>query len=393
MKNFSRIFLHLIVYSINIGLAIAGSEQGNRGPLNLTSAWNLAKGDLTFQGNTRFYFNNQTFSTGNNSIDAATFWDRQGGLNINYGLGKHYQIGLSQILYQDNQKGGSGHNFPDDLFLKVKAGSFPAQAGPINFGGAFTVRFPVARHHNILLEPYSAGSVEFGVMGLLSYSKNQVHPEEAFNAHLNLGIIDHNDKGKYFAETDISYVAQRNSLELYGGMAVIYPTTKIDYSVELYGNYNITKPPPAAYSRHSYLYITPGINYNAFYWLSVACGFDIRLSKHQSSKSNLLPEFSTSLLPTYPTWRVNLSLRINLVSKFKGRFDQKEKLELTAQDKKNKEIFHKITEERKQIENAEEELQKIRDERKKMDEILNRLRRALEIKSPQEKTEMEKDKK
>ncbi len=77
----------------------------------------------------------------------------------------------------------------------------------------------------------------------------------------------------------------------------------------------------------------------------------------------------------------------------KGRFDQKENIESNASDEKKKDVYEKITEERKQIENAEEELQKIRDERKKMDEILNRLRRALEIKDPKEKTEKEKDKK
>ncbi len=385
MKNFSRIFLTLLVCSLNFGFAIAGSEQGNRGPLYLSTAWNLPKGDLTFQGNSRFYFNNKTFSAANNSANAVTFWDIQGGLNLNYGLGKHYQIGVSQILYQDNHKGGSGYNFPDDLFLKVKAGSFPAQAGPINFGAALTIRLPLAKHHNILLEPYSAGRVEFGVLGLLSYSKNPLYPEDGLNAHLNLGIIDHNDKGKKFTEEGITYVNQTNSRELYAGMGVIYPMTKFDFSVELYGNYNITKPPPVAYSRHNYLYITPGINYNAFYWLSVACGFDFRLSKQQSSKSYLLPAFTTNVLPTYPTWRINLSLRINLVSKLKGRFEQKEILESTAPETKKKDVTQEIAEERKQIENAEEELQKIRDERKKMDEILNRLRKALEIKDPKEK--------
>lgn len=393
MKKFNRIILIIVVYSTNICFAIAGSEQGNRGPLYLSTAWNLVKGDLIFQGNSRFYFNNKTFTSANNPATAVTFWDIQGGLNLNYGLGQHYQIGISQILYQDNHKTGSGYNFPDDLFLKVKVGSFLEKPGPIKFGAALTTRLPLARYHNIQLEPYSAGRVEFGILGLLSFSQNQLYPDDGLNAHLNLGIIDHNDKGKKFTESNITYVNQANSRELYGGLAAIYPMTKFDFSVELYGNYNITKPPPAAFSRHNYLYITPGINYNAFYWLSVACGFDFRLSKHQSSKSYLLPQFTANVLPTYPTWRINLSVRINFVSKLKGRFDQKENIESNASDEKKKDVYEKITEERKQIENAEEELQKIRDERKKMDEILNRLRKALEIKDPKEKTEKEKDKK
>ena len=393
MKKLSRIALVIVIFSANIMSVYAGTEQGHRGPIYLSTAWNLVKGDLTFQGNSRFYFNNKTFVQGNSPAVAVTFWDVQGGLNLNYGLGKNYQVGLSQILYQDNHKSGNGYNFPDDLFLRVKVGSFPAKPGPLKLGAAITTRLPLAEYHNVQLEPYSAGRIEFGAMGLLSYSRNLVHPEDGLNAHLNLGIIDHNDNGKKFTELNKEYVNQKSSREIYGGLAVIYPMTKFDFSVELYGNYNISKPPPIAYSRHNYLYITPGITYSAFYWLSVACGFDFRLSKHQTSQSYLLPDKTTQLLPTYPTWRVNVSVRVNLVSKLKGRFDQKGDFESITSDENKKDVYEQITDERKQIENAEEELQKIRDERKKMDDILNRLRKALEIKDTKEKSEKEKEKK
>lgn len=393
MKNCIRIVCIIIIFTINTPPIWGGSEQGHRGPIYLSTAWNLAKGDLTFQGNSRFYFNNKTLSHANSPAVAVTFWDIQGGLNLNYGLGKNYQIGFYQILYQDNHKSGSGYNFPDDLFLRAKFGSFPATPGPIKFGVALMTRLPLAKHHNVQLEPYSAGRVEFGLMGLLSFTKNQIYPEDGLNAHLNLGIIDHNDNGKKFTELNSEYINQKNSREIYGGLAVIYPMIKFDFSLELYGNYNISKPPPIAYSRYNYLYITPGITYNALYWLSVACGFDFRLSKHQSSKSYLIPGETANLLPTYPTWRVNFSVKANLVSKLKGRFEQKASVESNSSDVKKQDVYEQISDERKQIENAEEELQKIRDERKKMDEILNRLRKALEIKETKEKSEKEKEKK
>lgn len=384
----------LIIIFSSIG-AYADSEQGNRGPIYLSTAWNLIKGDLTFQGSSRFYFNNKTFTSANNPATAVTFWDVQGGLNLNYGIGKHYQIGLSQILYQDNHKSGKGYNFPDDLFFKLKIGSFPAKTSPVKFGLAVTTRIPLAQYHNIQLEPYSAGKVEFGISGLVSYSKNLIYPEDNFNAHLNLGIIDHNDKGKKFTESNIEYINPSNSREIFGGLALIYPMTKFDFSVELYGNYNISKPPPAAYSRHNYLYVTPGVAYNAFYWLSLACGFDFRLTKNKSSSSQILSSNTANLLPTYPTWRVNFSVRINLVSKIKGRFESKEEFKsiTTEEDKNKKDVYEEIAQERKQIENAEVELEKIREERKKMDEILNRLRKALEIKEKKEKDEKGKGKK
>ncbi len=393
MKKINQILFAVVILLTHILPASGGTDPGNRGPIYLSTAWNLVKGDLTIQGNSRLYFNNKTLTNANNPTIAVTFWDVQGGLNFNYGLGKNYQVGLYQILYQDNHKSGAGYNFPDDLFLRIKIGSFPAKPGPLKFGAVLTTRLPLAEYHNVQLEPYSAGRVEVGAMGLLSYSTNLVHPEDGLNAHLNFGIIDHNDNGKKFTELNKEYVNQDKSREIYGGLAVIYPMTKFDFSVELYGNYNISKPPPIAYSRHNYLYITPGITYNAFYWLSVACGFDWRLSKHQSSQSYLLPCATTHLLPTYPTWRVNFSVKVNLVSKLKGRFEQKKNFNSITSDEKKKDVYEQITEERKQIENAEEELQKIRDERKKMDEILNRLRKALEIKDTKEKKEKEKGKK
>ncbi len=385
MKKFEHIFVIIALINLQFGFAVAASEQGNRGPLYLSTAWNLTKGDLVFQANTRFYFNNKTFGTANDLPNAVTFWDIQGGLNFSYGINEHYQLSIAQILYQDNHKPGKGYNFPDDLFLKFKAASFPKSATPYKLGAVITTRVPLAKYHNVHLEPYSAGRVEFGLLSAASYSKNPLYPEDGFNAHLNLGFIDHNDRGKKFTDTRIPYVNQRNSRELYGGLAAIYPISSFDFSIELYGNYHITKPPQAAFSRHNYFYISPGVSYNSSYWLSVACSFDFRLSPHQSSKSYWLQSFSATLLPTYPTWRVNLSFRMNPVSKWKGRFESKERDQAIKSTPAKKSVIQQISEERKEIENAEEELRRIREERKKMDEILNRLRKALEIKETKEK--------
>jgi len=84
-----------------------------------------------------------------------------------------------------------------------------------------------------------------------------------------------------------------------------------------------------------------------------------------------------------------------LVSKLKGRFASKEEFKsvTTEEGKNKKDVYGEIAQERKQIENAEVELEKIREERKKMDEILNRLRKALEIKDNKEKTGKGKGKK
>lgn len=386
MNYIKRIIISIVLIGLNFVAVFAGSEQGNRGPLYLSTAWNLTKGDFNLHAASRFYFNSKTFNLPEEAIRAVTFWDVQGGMNIFYGIHRNYQIGLSQIIYQDNHKSGKGYNLPDDLFLNVKIGSFPNKPGPFNFGANILTRFPLANHHNVLLEPYSAGRIAFGVMGLASYASNQVFHEDGFNAHINLGIIDHNDNGVKLGESDnITYANPKTTRELYGGMALIMPTTQFDFSLEVYGNYHISKPPPTAYSRHSYVYFSPGVTYKPSYWLSFCAGFDFRLTPNKSSSSDLIRSGLTQILPTYPTWRVNFGMKVNLTSKVQARFEEKISAESPGEDGKKGDVFKNIADERKQIENAEAELEKIRSEREKMDEILKRLRKALEIKETEKK--------
>lgn len=393
MNCLTRACLVALLTGLNFATAFAGSEQGNRGPLYLTTAWNLTKGDFNLHAGSRFYFNNKTYNLPDATTTAVTFWDVQGGMNFYYGIRKNYQIGLSQIIYQDNHKPGKGYNLPDDLFLNIKIGSFPNKPSPFNFGINILTRFPLAEHHNVQLEPYSAGRVSLGVIGLASYSSNQVFPEDGVNAHVNLGIIDHNDNGMKLGESnDIAYANPKTTRELYGGIAFIAPTTQFDFSVELYGNYHISKPPPTAYSRHSYLYLTPGVTYKPLYWLSLCCGFDFRLSPNRSSRSDLIWSGLADMLPTYPTWRVNFNMKVNLTSKIHRRFEEKIPVESAANSSQQKsDVFKNIADERKQIENAEAELEKIRSEREKMDEILKRLRKALEIKDSEKKKDDKKN--
>ncbi|OQX95769.1 hypothetical protein B6I21_03695 [candidate division KSB1 bacterium 4572_119] len=387
-----KIKLYLIFYFI-IFLAfssflIAGSEQGVSGPLYLSSGWTLPKGDFTFHTNSRFYFNNKTFYSSDNSVSAITYWDIHGSLEFYYGFAKHFQAGLSQILYQDNHKGAGGYNFPDDLFLNLKTGGFSAKSGAWNFGGKLMVRIPLADHHNIILEPYSAGQIEAGIFGLASYSSSPNFPESKLNVHLNLGLLDHNDHAVNLNESEtLTDLKKHNSREIIGGAAVIFPTSLFDFSAELYGNYYISKPPATAFSRHNYLYFSPGITYKSFYWLSFAFGFDIRLTPNKSSASSLINSDLPNYLPTYPRWRVNFKMRVNPVSKLKKRFAKEETDTVISTENKEKTVYEKIADEKKHIEKAEVELENIIKQRQKLDEILNRLKKALDVKNSEKNGE------
>jgi len=394
----NKTVIFILIFSSGLAIipvvALGQYEQGISGPFNLNTAWNIPNGDLAIELSSRFYYNNKTFYYSNNTVSAITYWDVQGGIRLMYGLGDRYQLGLTQIFYQDNHKGEGGYNFPDDLFLSVKVKAYSLKNGAWNFGGRFLTRIPVADHHNVILEPYSAGKLEAGVFGLVSYTANPNFPEHGLNFHLNLGLIDHNDHGVNLDESGKSSVLKKhNSRELIGGVAVLMPATKFDFSAEFYGNYFVSKPPPTAFSRHSYVYFSPGITYRAFYWLSFSCGFDVRLTPNKSSSSSYIQNSLPNYLPTYPRWRLNFKMRMNLISRIKARFAEKEQDKGLVTEKKEITVYDRIAEEKKHIEEAEQELEEIIKQRKKMDEILERLKKALEINEKKKKGDKDKNSK
>ena len=371
-----RVIFVVILFLIQAIAAHAGNINGIRGPVYLIPGWNLLKGDLVIHGHSRFYFKNEVHELQDQPTQAVTFWDAQGSFNIFYGIGKYYGIELAQVIYQDNHKGGKGYNLPDDLYLKIKVASLGTQTMPFNFGVQLSSRIPTAKHHNIPFEPYSAGKLEFSIMGLASYSQNLLNPEDTYNLHVNIGYLDHNDAGAEINTTSSS------SKEFIYGAGIVYPVTKFDFSLEVYGNRHLSRPPEAAYSRYNYVYVTPGITYHPYYWLSVVFGFDYRLTAARPNQSAHTISQST---PVFPTWRVNLGVKINLMSKLSNRFDKKEKSLLPGTKTEPQSIYKQIADERKQVEDAERELEKIKNERKKMDDMLKRLRNILEYKEEQKK--------
>ncbi len=363
--------------------------QSTRGPLYLTTAWNPQVGDVTIHFHSRFYHNSKSFYQGSHYVNGVSFWDIQGGFQVNYSLRKHILIGLSQILYQDNHKEGAGYNLPDDMTLHVKAGDFSWKNKDFRFGGKFSLRIPTAKYHNVILEPYASGKWTLGVFALASYSKSQNFPDLSPNFHANLGLIDHNDHGVYWYDDNTSKILHKhNTRELVAAVAAVYPLTNFDFSAELFGNYFITKPPATVFSRHSYLYFSPAVTYNPLYWLSFSVGMDLRLSPNRSSASPAIDSDLPAYLPTYPTWRVNFKLNINLSSRLQNRFVQKKEEEkkqtvvVTADTTKQQpqtqvDVYQQIANEKKHIEKAELELMQLIERRKQMDEILARLKRAL----------------
>ena len=291
-------------------------------------------------------------------------------------------------MYQDNHKGGKGFNLPDDIFLSVKAGSFRVNGSPFVFGGIFEARFPTAKYHNIMFEPYSAGKVSVAFIGLATYSKDPLYPDDNLNIHLNLGYINHNDVGQKLIESDIDTISVNNiTQEFIYGLGVKIPTIDFDFLLELHGSVFIQNPPKnLAYSCENYLYLTPGITFRSTRWLSLSFSTDLRLSADSDESIYGFLSKPTNV-PNYPAWRINLGAKITLLPTSVYKVREKDILIKKAESRR--ELFEQIIKEQRETESAEEELDRIKNERRKAERELERLRRILEGGSKSKKDKKE----
>ncbi|MFQ5824114.1 MAG: hypothetical protein ACE5JB_08685 [bacterium] len=346
--------------------------NGGRGLVYVQSAWTLDQGFLTLRALTRSYGKVGNFP------QAITIWDVTGRFSVNYGLGKHIEVAISPIVYGDTNRGGDGFNAPDDLFLTVKFGSFNSPGSPVTFGFAFNSRFPTGGTHNIPFEPYSSDHVGWGITSLLTYSRDPLYPEEATNVHFNLGYWNHNDVGTSLSSRSGSGTTPESmSQELIYGVGINIPKENFDFSVEIYGNKFLQKPPAAAYSRENYLYLTPTVFYEPNRWFTMHLGVDFRITKPADKTDySLVGRNLPNSQPSYPGWRVTMGTKFTLLPTTVYRVNERDILMQKAETRR--ELFEQIIKERRSTESAEAELQRIKTERLRAEKELERLRRILE---------------
>lgn len=355
--------------------------MGGRGLSNLNTAWVQERGQFSIHALATSYYQTAKLpkQTGP-SPEFATFWDIQSGLAAHYSFSRRLELTLSQTLYQDTHHDAKSANLPDDLYFAAKFGSYGGLRSKLRWGFMTGARIPLAKQHNVILENYSAGSVEFGLLGLMSFSKDVLIPENAFNFHLNFGFWHHNDTGKLLVDTPSdSFAVLDPSRALLWGAGFAIPSHQFDFTFEVFGRNFLVRPPVTAYSREDFAYCTPGVVYHPAYWAALNVAFDVRLSSNQDATQYLagLSQVNPAL-PSYPNWRVRFGARFAL-NQPPPPPGQKP---LFVSDNGRLAPAHKtlekqLTEERHKTETAQEELAKIRDERKRMETILARLRTML----------------
>ncbi len=373
--------LLLLLITLTTG-GYANGINGGRGLTYVKSAWNLKPGYLTLYARSQVFGKVAEWPSSTNS--AVSYWNIQGALSFNYGISDHIEVAISPIMYQDTQRGEKKYMMPGDLLMGLKFGSYNIKGSSLTWGVSVDTRFPTGKEANIVFEPYNAGAVEWGFTGMLSYSKDPLYPEENLNVDFNLGYLNHNDVGKKLSDNSNISVTSMTQELLYG-FGIKIPTSDFDFSVELYGNSFIQKPPKeTAYSVENYLYLTPMINYQAYRWLILKVGADFRLSSNKDETTyEYINPFPPSL-PNYPSWRINFGMNIVLLPTSVYKVSDKDVLIKKAESRR--ELFEQIIREQRQTESAEEELQRIKAERRKAERELERLRRILEGDKKKKKT-------
>lgn len=380
----SKGFNAVLMVFIMLPCLLFGSGFGSKSLLYVQTASTLKPQRLDLGTNMRFFTKVGDFLGGQKPANFAqvNYWDVQGNVGFSYGLIEHFDISALLRVYQDVHYEGANfvnnreYNFPDDLWLSLKAGSFGS--GKMQFGAMAQTRLPLGDVHNYAFEQYSAGGVELIFRGLFSYYNDPFINERDFSLHANVGFHYYNDTGKEIYN-DINsgpVLAQNNASSIEYGAAFTYPTELFDLNLELWGNAFTSEPDTFAFSRENWLYITPSISYKPKWRYSFDLGMDIRLSSDEDTSTPLASFDGRDLdLPNYPNWKMTLGLNVILNSgkdKFRGGFDSKGNV------KEKVDFYERLLQEREKTRSIEEELRRLKREREQAEKELEELRQLLE---------------
>ncbi|MFO7891648.1 MAG: hypothetical protein R6V04_15070 [bacterium] len=368
----------IILHPLNL---FSATKFGSKGLIYVHSARVLPKGYLEFLGGTRYFGKVASLAS---KQSAFTLWNVQGFTSFNYGLNSNVELAISPIIYQDtnNNQGNAldgQANVPDNLLVNLKVGCLGAENSHFLFGGILQMKFPTAKAYNIIYEPYTAGNFEAGIMGVVSYFSNITFPDEAISVHTNLGYWNHYDMGEVLTGNPDDPRPTSISSELLFGMGARFPAGTFDFSSEINARYFLNKPPVTAYSREYVSYLTAGIYYKPYRWISFQIGIDVKLiteddvSQYTPNTSLELPELEET--PNYPDWRCLLGVKFSILP-FSLYSTPKSEFQRDVRNKKQ--LFKRMLDEDQDTEQAEDEVEKLRSKRLRIEKELERIRKLLE---------------
>ncbi|MCR4440212.1 MAG: hypothetical protein QHJ34_13090 [bacterium] len=342
-----------------------------------TTARSLPRGELVAIAYSEAYFKQAEYTQPNGRLFHVTYWDIQGTVGLRYALTDRLELGFRQILYQDNHKVSPGFNLPDDLFLSAAVAGFGPAGGHFSFGLQLMARVPLAKYHNVVLEPYSAGRIELCTRALFSLTTEPGSPGRGLEMDGSIGLLNHNDVGKRLTavRTD-STVARASSRQWVWALGLSVHRAPFTFGIAMSGNRFVQQPPVTAYSRESYFYLSPSVTYRLAWWLTMGSTLDIRLyeATDQTAYSSLLPRVGHDF-DNYPPWRLRVFAQMVLRSKQPRALRQQEVPQLARQGSPEDDaLVRQLARQKQTAEQAEQELERIRQERERVARILEKLR-------------------
>ncbi len=377
----------------------SGAQSIDYGPglFHVNPAWTIKKQSFYLGSHSRAFFKDEIQSVnGGEEKQGITYWDIQGGMGLYYGLSSKFQLGFSQILYQDTHENGSGYSMPGNIFFQAKLGRLSPSNSNWMSGLQLDVRLPLGNYTNIPLEPYTVDRIGIGLKGLFSIVSEPMFPEYGVNIHGNIGVFSHNDLGMVLTNVDDDTITvDETSQELIYGLAFSTSMQEFSLFAELYGRTFLTRPPVSAYSRENSIYISPGISYAPNPWMKLKVALDIRIlggddETLYGGKGGSYAQLPWEHVPNYPSWRINMGTVITLnptksVEQRKEYLNVQKERALEAVSGQET-IYDRLTDDRREAENVEAELERIRADRERMERLLERLKTILESPSqPEEK--------
>lgn len=363
--------------------AFNSSRFGSRGFLHVQSASTLNKGTLDFRSNLNFYTKVGDFLGAQKpeNFAAVNWWNVQYNAVFTYGLVDHFDVTLMWRIYQDtNRRTSPGRegaendvNAPEDLYFDLKTGSWGISNNRFHLGLLGSIRIPTQSNYNYFMEVYSAGGVEYGFTGLISFFNDPYLHDRSFSVHLNLGWYNHNDAGnELYRIGETVFKADGNSTAFQYGAGFTYPTELFDLNLEFWGNQFIDQPDSMAYSREDFAYITPSVKFKPNQWFNFLLGLDVRVSGDKNTSSSLLPAPSRGLtLPNNASWKLHLQANFRILPYGGGE-------PRVGEVRSKADFYEKLLRDREKSRNIEDELRRLRKEREQAEKELEELRQMLE---------------
>ncbi|MFH0765556.1 MAG: hypothetical protein V2A61_03960 [Calditrichota bacterium] len=375
MKRLTFILVLVLVAGIP-WVASGGQFLGGKGFLHTNSAAVIPQGGLDVSLYMRAYAHH--FEGGGNMYNGTAAF------NTAFGFTRHVEFGFAQVLYQDLNSTKRADAkitmmMPGDASFRFKFGGYPL-TDKFLWGVMPSLRYRVARFHDVHLEPYQSYAVEAEIMLLGSYFEKPLYPDDGYAMHFNLSYTNHNDEPTLTESSqDIFFLATYRK-----------PKIKYDYGAELYGSFFAKRPRKMVQDREDWMYITPFMRYKLYKGLQFTLGLDALLLGYTNTSSTKLGK-----VPNYSKWRLTGRVNFNPSTAFyaaptfappeapeTGRARRTYDRNPSSGGGYGREALFKwvIEEKSGEVEAIDLDLEKVRLERIKAEEELQRLKKELEQK-------------